>query len=169
MSLADTNVNWDGVADSDVVAKGIYQARFASWKEGETKNGKLNVSVRWVIEEPVEYVNVSLFEMFVLGSDDQPEAIVPTAFGTREMKKTFKALAVQTDPSMVVTLDRALETSCLLAIENETYEGRLQNRIKGHYALGDRVPSVASASPAAPSKPASPLAGRPSTRRVSAA
>lgn len=160
--------NPDAIADSDLLNKGIYQARLASWKEKETSNGKLMLSFRWVIEAPEQFAKVSLFENLVVGSDDHPDSIDPSAFGTRTLKQTVKVCHVQPDPDVETTLNRMLETSCLLAVEQETYQDRLQNKITARYSIGDREPMV-TGTPTAATAPQTPLAGRPSTRRAAKA
>lgn len=161
-------VNWDSVADDDVLNKGLYQFRLAGWKEKETSTGKQMISFRWVVEAPEAFVNKSLFENFVTGSDDNPDTFDPTSYGGRELKKTGKAMHIQFDPDVETTLNRMLECSLILAVEQETYQGRLQNKVTGRYALGDREPMVFGEMANAPTSH-EPLAGRPTTRRTRAA
>ena len=162
--MALGTINWDGVADSEVLNKGVYQARFASWKEKETSTGKVMVAVRWVVEQPEMYANKAVFENFVIGGEDAG-SIDPSSFGMRELKKSAKMLRVQLDPDLETTLNKMLEVSCVLQVEQETYQDRLQNKITGRYALGDREPSVSGPIGSTPTA-VTPLAGRPTGRRA---
>lgn len=161
------HANWDDVADSDVLPKGYYQMELTGYKFGFTQSGILKVNLTWTAQEPEAMSGRRFFETFSLGTEDAPTEFVPSTYGARELKRTFKQLHTAFDPDVESMLEAAIGTSAILFLDQETYNNRLQNKCVGRYALGDREPAIADAPAAA--APVTPLAGRPSARRASAA
>jgi hypothetical protein len=156
-------VNWDDVSDTDVVPKGIYQAELVAKKLAPNKSDVLMATLTWSIQEPDEYAGQKVWERLTLGTTEDPDSVVASTFGTKNLKKRFKALAVPSDPDVEAMLEDALGQSAILSIDIEMYQGREGNTIKAVYPLGDRVPSVGGAS--ATETSSTPLAGRPTARR----
>jgi hypothetical protein len=100
---------------------------------------------------PVELQGMSHFENYVVGSDEQPLAIVAGAMGTRSFKKLCKASQVPPNNDIVVLLASLENSDLLLSIVEYTetqegqYKGTKRNRVTGYFRVGERQIGIAPA------------------------
>lgn len=177
------SVNFDAVPDTNVVPDGVYRVSIAEFEEKTSKNGKLMYNARLEIIEPQEFEGMGIFEMFVIGSDDdldaQDDATWVKSFGARRMKNMLKAAGVPLDNDMDTVSAAAIQQELVVAVSQKVetegdYAGRVRNNIGGFFPLGQKevglnagnvptpkaMPKVAPA-PAQRTAPASAIAGRP--------
>lgn len=179
------SVNFDAVPDTNVVPDGVYRVSIAEFEEKTSKNGKLMYNARLEIIEPQEFEGMGIFEMFVIGSDDDLDAQDDTtwvkSFGARRMKNMLKAAGVPLDNDMDTVSAAAIQQELVVAVSQKVetegdYAGRVRNNIGGFFPLGQKevglngqgvaspapkaMPKAAPA-PAARTAPAPAIAGRP--------
>jgi hypothetical protein len=168
--MAGRQVNFDAVPDTGVVDPGIYQVAIGELEETASKSGKLMYNARIEIIEPTDFAGMGIFESFVIGSDDDPDAQEETTWnksvGCRRLKQMLKAAQVPLDNDMDNVVAAALQQQLVVSVTQEVddgsrdpqYVGRVRNRIGAFYQLGHKEVGVA---PAAPAKPATPKAVAP--------
>lgn len=156
--------------DSNVVPEGMYLTKIVKITEKHSKAGKLMMSAQYQIQEPKALKGQMIFENFVLGTDEDPEAENVATFknsiGARAYKNLLKKAGVSVEKTDEVDdiAQKAAGCEIMLSVQqNEQqegpYKGQLQNRIAAYYEPGEREPQVtgeggkAAAKPAAAKKP----------------
>lgn len=168
------SVNFDAVPDTGVVDAGVYQVSIGSLDEKASKSGKLMYDARLEIVEPADFAGMGIFEMFVIGNDEDPDANEESTWiksiGCRRMKQMLKAAQVPLDTDMDNVIAAAVSQQLVVSVTQETetegdYAGRVRNRISAFYPLGHKevgiAPGQASKPKAAAPKPAAPAAPKP--------
>src|SRR6266404_3874421 len=93
----------DEVPDSDVVPDGGYLASIANLEVSQTGNnaktpGAKMFKAMYSIKEPKEYKGVPLFDNFVIGNEDDPDATKTSTWkasrGAKALKKLLTAAQV---------------------------------------------------------------------------
>ena len=154
-------VNWDDVPDvGQLLPKGIYVLSIADIEERSTNinpetgiGGKLMYSPEFRVVEPADFADSPLYDNFVIGTDDDPEAGMEEtwqkSFGSRRFKQLIKMANVPADSDIdnVIASLRDQQVVADVDVEEDTdeaskYYGRKQNRIRGFYQLGTRQPVV---------------------------
>jgi hypothetical protein len=179
--------NWDGIPDTGVVPDGIYQVSIADLEETAAKNGKLMYNIRFEVIEPADFAGMGIFEIFVIGSEEDPDATEDATWiksiGARRLKQALKAAQVPLDNDMDNVIAAAIQQQLVISVTQEveaegTYAGRVRNRISAFYQLGHKevgltdapsakakprtvAPAVPRAAMAAPARPAPQLAPAP--------
>jgi hypothetical protein len=172
------------------VPDGVYQVFIAELEETASKNGKLMYNARLEIMEPTDFAGMGIFEAFVIGSEEDPDAAEDAtwvkAFGARRLKNMLKAAQVPMDTDMDNIIAAALQQQLVISATQEVdtgerdpqYKGRVRNRINAFYQLGHKevglteeaapAPKKALAAvpkaPAPAAKPAAPKAAAPAPR-----
>ncbi len=68
-------VNWDDVPDAGLVPSGDYLLSIEDIEEATSKEAaKLMFNASFRVVEPVVLVNMPVYDMFVVGSDEDPSA-----------------------------------------------------------------------------------------------
>lgn len=148
----------DEVPDSDVVPDGGYLVGVASMGVGETGNnaktpGCKMFSVQYSIKEPKEYKGTPLFDNFVIGNEDDPDAQRASTWkasrGAKAMKRMLTAAQVPLEGEEDQLCEGAKGQTLFLVVVCQTdtrddspYKGTQQNRVRGYYAEGEREPEV---------------------------
>lgn len=185
--MAGRQVNFDAVPDTGAIPDGIYQVSIADLEETASKTGKLMYNTRFEVMEPADFAGMGIFEMFVIGSDEDPDAAEDATWvksvGARRLKQTLKAAQVPLDTDMDNVIAAAIQQQLVISVSQEIesegdYAGRVRNRISAFYQLGHKqvgltdaptskatskaLPKAASArmATAAPARPA-PAPARP--------
>ena len=159
----------DEIPDSSIVPSGTYTAT-CSIKESQSNTGKLMYKGTFSITEPDGFSGLSLWENYVIGSDQDPDADDPdtwkASIGAKNLKRCFKAASVPLTEDMDDLLEAVEGQSVVLEVGQEVDEGRkdpkykgtVRNRIIAYYPLGERSPAVGGSKPAPkatpPAKPA---------------
>jgi len=81
---------WDETQDSELFPSMIGLFRIDSITKGVSRTGKRMDQGRFICEEPAQFINMSHFENFVMGTDENPAAVVAGAMGTKALKKLLK-------------------------------------------------------------------------------
>jgi len=67
-------LNWAQVKSNFLYPKGVYHALISGAEYIEVKNGKLALRVPFLITAPAQYEDKKYSELFVIGTDDDPNA-----------------------------------------------------------------------------------------------
>lgn len=154
--------------DNNVVPEGLYLVKTIKVTEKHAKNGKLMFGLQAQILEPKALKGQMIFENFVLGTDDDPEAEQPATFknsrGARDYKKFLKKAGVtidKTDDKDDIA-NKAAGQELLVSVRQEEqqdglYKGQVQNHITAYYEPGEKTPVITGEAPAetkaAPAEP----------------
>ena len=170
-------VNFDAVPDTGVVDTGMYQVSIAEIEETASKNGKLMYNARLEIVEPTDFAGMGVFEAFVIGSDEDPDASQDATWiksiGARRLKQMLKAAQVPLDNDMDNVVAAAAQQQLVVSVTQEVddgsrdpqYAGRVRNRISAFYVLGTKevgtVENAAALKTAVPKPAPRPVAAAP--------
>jgi hypothetical protein len=173
----DQNTNffdWDGIPDDNVLFGGNYRMRVQEVDDVVTSTGKRMLKVRFVVEEPDMFANMSHFENYVVGTEENPMGLANGSMGTQQLKKLFKASQVPRSNNIEELLGQLTGAICIIAISRyaetkKEYAGQLRNKITGYYKVGERETGITEAMEGAarpvqhtmPAPPAMPQAARP--------
>lgn len=143
----DRVIPLDDIPDSSLVPDGAYTVRVALVVEGQTKQaGKLMYSATLRIEGG-PYDNMPLFDNFVIGSDDDPDAQENDTwkrFGAVRFKQFVKATGVQMNSSRNALFDALSNQRLVVTVETKDSDRGPQNRIARYLAVGEQeAPSKA--------------------------
>lgn len=166
---------WEEIPDSNIVPDGVYSCQGALLEETRSQAGKLMYKSQMTVQEPIDYKGITFFEYFVIGSDEDLEALQPitwkTSIGARRMKSLFKAAQlpqVQDIDQLVASFAGSIFLSLVtMQIEKEgDYKGTPRNRLNAFYKVGERSVgleqgSKGPAAAAAGAVPAAPVAPAP--------
>jgi len=169
-------VNWEDVPDSVLLPHDIYDAVIKSTelkfsKGGDGKVQKLMAVVAFEVTAPERFEGWVRTNYYVLGTDDDPEAVEEATSkdsgGFRGLKRLAKCANTPLDPELEVTLEAlpGAQVSLMVTQEKDN-QGRMQNRITTVYPVGEQLPGSLStgSAPAAPARAAQRTAPpRPST------
>lgn len=135
------NIPLEEIPDSSIVPDGAYNVQVALLEVAVSKAGKLMYKANYRIEDG-EYADQVLFDNFVIGSDDDPDATEAKTwkkFGGQRWKKLIKAAQVpflnDEDELMAALKDQKL-TVVVVTEEDKTGTYDAQNRIKRYLAYG---------------------------------
>lgn len=161
---------WDDIPDADVLPTGDFHVRGAELVDKIASTGKRMFSAQIAVEEPTLYAGMTLFENFVVGSDEAPKSILPGLLGTRMLKKMLGAAQIpgsNNSEKLCMGFENALfgiSVSEYTEKEGE-YAGSPRNRITKFWKRGERVPGIATGAkgkgPAAVASAAAESAGAP--------
>lgn len=175
---------WDDIPDSNVFPTGTYHVQGVKLEETTTKTGKLMYSMEAVIvDHPATkaYTNMHVFENFVIGSDDDPEATVggtwAQSFGARNMKKMLASAQIAEKADMDKICAGFAGTQFLVGLMDykepatdrdgsaNPYAGQERNKTTGYFKIGQKEPEIEPKKPqagkgavAAPQAPVAPQA-----------
>lgn len=156
MPLA-TFKDWDQVQDNiAAVPSGRYLVVVESFEQEMSTTGKLMYTVQQRIQAPAAYKGMVLFERFVVGSAEDPEAndpqtwLSPRNVAVKRMKALFKGAALNTSQS-ITAMSRAIlqkKVVAVVSIEVEPaldkktgdankWAGQQRNRVDGYYKPGE--------------------------------
>lgn len=149
--------------DSNVVPEGMYLCRIVKIVEKHSKTGKLMICPQFAIMEPKTMKGQTIFENYVLGSDEDPDANDPATFkssiGARNYKTLLKKAGVPVAPNddSEDIAQKAAGQEILLSVQQTEqaegpYKGQIQNRISAYYEPGEREPKVTGEAPKAAKK-----------------
>ena len=142
---------WQDIPDSAVVPDGVYHLAVEEIEESQSSEqtgGKLMYELEVRVIEPKAFVNLPLYNNFVIGSDDDPNADDPETWkasvGAKNLKRFFSAVQVEfvddLAPMCVTAKDQ--EFLGLVTKSQETqgqYKGRERNNFNGWFKLGERA------------------------------
>jgi len=146
-----------------LVPDGLYRVSIASIEETASQNGKLMYNTQFEIMEPADFAGMMLFELFCIGTDEDPDAVEEKAwrgFAATRMKAMLKSAQVPMDDDMDNIIAAAIQQQLIVAANQEVddgtrdpkYKGRVRNRISSFYQLGHKEVGLTDA-PAAAKKP----------------
>lgn len=157
---------WDDINENNVFPTGIYRLKI-SLEDGMSNTGKRMFRAQFSCMEPAEFVGMSHFEYYVVGTDENPNGINAGTMGARGLKALFKAAQIppSNDPAQLVL--SAKDTECLVALneyveKDGAYAGTPRNRIGGYFRLGERqvgVQGSGGSNPPPMAPPPSPVVG----------
>lgn len=158
--------DWDNIHEDDILPDGHYLMRVDSIEDGQSRTGKKMPRGRFVVEQPGELANSSLFEQYVMGTDENPMGIVQGAMGTRNFKKLVSACQVPKMTSIAQILAAVAGAKCVMHVvqyeeKDGEYKGTLRNRIAGYYKLGEREIGLIAGKKPAGATAAAPVAAPP--------
>lgn len=150
--------------DSNVVPEGLYLVKVVKMVEKHSKAGKLMLCPQYQIIEPKACKGQMIFENFVLGTDEDPEAESPASFKTSPAARNLKALLKKSNTAISESDDKedvcnkiAGQEVMLSVTQHEQqegdYKGQVQNRVAAYYEPGEREAKITGEAPkAAPAK-----------------
>jgi len=142
--------DWDGTQESELMPSMLGLFRIDKVEDGIAKtSGKVMPQVRFVCEEPTAYAGMSIFENFVMGTDEQPGERVSGAMGTKAFKRLCKSAQVPPATSFQQLCAGLVGAKCLINLvyyeeKDGEYKGTPRNRVSGmgadsgYYKLGER-------------------------------
>jgi len=134
---------WDDIADGNVFESGVYRFEIAAFDDGKANNGKRMPKARFSCIEPPMCKGMAYFEQFVVGTDEEPDEIVPGTMGARSMKAVFKAAQVPKNNNFAELLAGCIGNQLLIQLSkyeerDGEYKGMQRNRATGFYKIGER-------------------------------
>lgn len=154
--MSNGNANyfpWDDINEKDELPTGIYQVRVTYAEDGNAQSsGKRMPKVGYQVAAPADYVNMSHFENYTLGTDENPTGINKGTMGAKALKKL--CLAAQVPPQNDITkLMQALMGSELLIAVRYSPDADFKNNITNYYRIGEREVGVAQTKSAGAARP----------------
>lgn len=148
---ANTNVNfmpWNDIPDEDVLPTGCYHMVVEDMEDGMSNNQKRMPRARFGVKAPQEYVGMSHFENYVLGTDENPRGINAGTFGARNLKKMLVAAQVPASNDMQAICMSAKGAELLVSItmyieKDGEYAGSKRNRVVSYDRLGAKQVGIA--------------------------
>lgn len=176
------SVNFDAVPDSNIVPEGVYVVSIETFEETASQQGKLMYNARLEIIEPADLAGMGIFETFVIGNDDDPDASNEDTWvksiGCQRMKKMLKCANVPLDTDMDNVVAAALQQQLSVSVVQQVddgkrdarYKGNVRNRISQFYPLGTKEAGItAPATTAAPAaKPPVAAVAKPAVAKPAA-
>lgn len=135
------NIPLEDIPDSSVVPDGVYNVQVALIEIAASKSGKLMYKASYRIEDG-ECADQVLFDNFVIGSDDDPDAIEGNTwkkFGGQRWKKLIKAASVpflNDETELIMALQSQKLSVVVTTEEDKTGKYDAQNRIKRYLPYG---------------------------------
>ena len=145
---------WQDIPDSAVVPDGVYHLAVEEIEESQSSErtgGKLMYELTVRIVEPRAFVNLPLYNNFVVGSDDDPNADDPETWkasvGAKNLKRFFAATQVEFMDDMAPMCEASRDQEFLALVTRTTQEkgdfkGREQNNFNGGFKRGEREGGV---------------------------
>ena len=161
---------WDDIPDTGMVPDGAYLIQIIDVPEAATKGGEDAVlpagclmyrAVHWIVE-PAQFTGMQLFDNFVIGTAEDPEAEDPETWKASIGARLFKQMLKKAQ----VPFGQDLDEMCLIAVGQQliavvgsqiTKRGTPMNQIRSYYAVGERQVGIDASAPAVP-KAAAPKA-----------
>lgn len=134
---------WDDIADGNVFESGIYLFEIAEFEDTFANSGKRMPKARFKCLEPANFKNMTYFENYVVGTEEDPGSIVPGTMGARSMKQVLSAAQVAKGNSISELMANAKGNQVLLQLNKYKevggeYDGTEKNKVVGMYKIGER-------------------------------
>lgn len=134
---------WDDIADGNVFESGIYLFEIAEFEDTFANSGKRMPKARFKCLEPANFKNMTYFENYVVGTEEDPTTIVPGTMGARSMKQVLNAAQVAKGNSVQELMANAKGNQVLLQLNKYKevggeYDGVEKNKVVGMYKIGER-------------------------------
>lgn len=134
---------WDDIAEGNIFENGIYLFEIAAFEDGEASTGKRMPKARFNCLEPANCKNMTLFDQYVVGTDEEPKSVVAGTMGARSMKSVFKAAQVPKGNDLAELMANSVGNQLLIQLtkyeeKDGEYKGTLRNRVTGMYKIGER-------------------------------
>jgi hypothetical protein len=166
---------WDpeSIPDTTHLPQNHYTLSIDALDEQTSKGGKLMYQGTFRVADGPE-VGAPLYEYFVVGSDDDPQARDPQTWaksiGARRMKRLFKAAGVANTPDLDAMIAAAIQQRFVCLVTEDVddgardpkYKGRLRNRLGNMYPLGSE-PASNGPAPAVAPRTMPPISGESGT------
>lgn len=149
--MQNQNVNffpWNDIPEEDVLPTGCYRMVVEEMEDGESSSGKRMPRARFGVKAPAEYVGMSHFENYVVGTDENPKGINSGTFGARNLKKFLSKAQIPPSNDIAMLCHNAKGVELMISINCYTekdgeYAGSMRNRIVAYHRLGEREAAVA--------------------------
>lgn len=144
-------VPFDEIPDSGVLLDGTYHVAGEELTADFSSTGKKMYSARMVVAAPDDYQGMYMFENFVIGTDDDPQATQLSTWkksiGARRLKGMLKAAGIPSsnDEAAICAGFKGVQFMIVVSQYTEKggdYDGTIRNRIGGFYRVGERAPEV---------------------------
>lgn len=128
-----TNINWEDVAESQLIPLGNYAARIdkVEPRKGE-KTGNPYWNFEFTITEPEQLVGRKLWDVFMLD--------VQSLWKIRGLAK---AIGIDLSGERTLDSDEFLQQEVGIVVTHRQYEGQTQNNIKKYFSLTEETPEPA--------------------------
>ncbi len=154
---------WDDIPDTGMVPDGAYLIQIIDVPEAATKGAEGSVlpagclmyrAVHWIVE-PAQFTGMQLFDNFVIGTVEDPEAEDPETWKASIGARLFKQMLKKAQ----VPFGQDLEEMCNIAVGQQliavvgsqiTGRGTPMNQIRSYYAVGERQVGIDAQAPAVP-------------------
>ena len=172
--MVDANVNffpWEDISEESVFPTGCFHMVIDKLEDGMSGTGKRMPRAQFTCKAPPQCVGLSLFENYVMGTEENPNGINAGTMGTRQFKKVIAKAQVPPSNDMAVLCANAVGAELMMSITQYTekdgqYAGSLRNRVVDCHKLGEREAALAPkvggapgiAAPTAPVAPPAPIA-----------
>lgn len=146
------SVPWGDVPDTNVLPNCIVSATLETLAKGETKanerssGGKLKYNLTARITAPKALKGMNVFENYVIGTDDDPDAeendTLIQSIGLKRMKRMFKAAGadMNTNAPPLKLFTSVKGKTVLFEIEKKS--GQFPNNVVAVYAEGEETPRL---------------------------
>lgn len=148
MNVQQGFIPWDEIPDGSTVPDGVFQVRGESLEATVTSTGKKMYSCHLAIEGPDDYAGMMLFENFVIGSEEDPNAQLLSTWkrsvGARRMKAMLAAAQMPQATNEGQITAGFKGTVFLVSVtqyeeKDGDYKGMVRNRIGGFHRIGERA------------------------------
>lgn len=134
---------WQDIADGNIFENGIYLFEIKAFNDGKASTGKRMPKARFNCLEPANCRNMTFFDQYVVGTDEQPEDVIAGTMGARSMKQVFTAAQVAKGNNVVELMANSVGSQLLIQLnkyeeKDGEYKGTLKNRAVGMYKIGER-------------------------------
>ena len=161
---------WDEIPDSNVFPTGAFLFEIASIEDGVSSTGKRMLKARYDCLEPANMKGQAYFDQYVLGTDEEPNKVVPSSMGSQNFKKVLKGAQVPKDSQISNLIQNALNSHVILKLlqyKDESpgpYRGTLKNKMQSAHKVGEievKVEGTGGGGPAPGLSSSAPPVGKP--------
>ena len=107
---------WEDITVGNIFESGIYLFEIAAFEDAESSTGKKMPKSRFKCMEPANFANMTYFDQYVVGTDEDPKAVVSGTMGARQMKEIFKAAQVPKSNSVSEAMNNSVGNQLLIQL-----------------------------------------------------
>ncbi len=132
---------WDDITTGNIFESGVYQFEIATFDDGKSSTGKRMPKIRFVCVAPANFKGMAYFDQYTVATEEEPDNVVASTIGARNMKQLFDAAQVPKGNNIVELMNNSIGNHVLLQLnkyeETGDYAG-WKNKVIGMYKIGER-------------------------------
>jgi hypothetical protein len=140
---------WDDIPEEDVFPDGMNGIfTVESMEESESNAGKLQFITKFRCVEPAKYKGMTHTEWYTVGDNDNPDDIVPSTYGARDLQKLRIACQIGKEirevSQFVAYMNSTKPPVGLFITQRLDDNDRVRNSVgyAGYWKVGTRIPGI---------------------------